>query len=172
MMELRRLRLEDEASFAAAMAEVSEEILDWEFAIGYTRTGGFADYIRKLGMWETGVDLPEGFVPSTFLVGVAEGVIVGRVSIRHWLNDFLERIGGHVGYGVIPSCRRRGYATQMLKLALPVCASLGLPQVLLTCDEDNAGSIRVIETCGGVFDGMTASPELCVPKRRYWIATR
>lgn len=169
-LELRRLRLEDEASFQMALADAGAEQLTWEFAIGYTRAGSFTDYVSKLGKWEDGIDLPAGFVPSTFLVGVVGGAIVGRVSIRHQLNDFLERIGGHVGYGVIPSCRGRGYATQMLKLALPVCADLRLARILLTCDLDNEASVRVIEKCGGVFEGLTNCPELSVQKRRYWIS--
>lgn len=65
-----------------------------------------------------------GKCENTFLVGVVEHEIVGRLSLRHYLNDFLARIGGHIGYGVTPAHRKKGYATEMLKQALPICSSL------------------------------------------------
>jgi predicted acetyltransferase len=108
----------------------------------------FAEYIRRLGCWSKGQELPEKFVPNTFLVGVVGNTIIGRVSIRHELNEFLLQYGGHVGYGVVSSQRNRGYATQMLRLTLPIAAQLGIARILVTCDEDNLASRRVIEKNG------------------------
>jgi ribosomal protein S18 acetylase RimI-like enzyme len=75
-----------------------------------------------------GVDLPDGRVPATFLVADVAGVIVGRVSVRHELNDRLSLVGGHIGYAVRPSFRRRGYVTAMLRHALGVARSRVLDQ--------------------------------------------
>src|SRR6185503_15708940 len=96
--------------------------------------------------------------------------IVGRVSIRHELNEFLMRIGGHIGYTVVPEFRRRGYATEMLRQSLAISRQrFGLTRVLVTCDDDNVGSIRTIEKNGGVLENIVTGPDLDTPKRRYWI---
>ncbi|MBO0922081.1 GNAT family N-acetyltransferase [Cellulomonas sp. zg-ZUI222] len=115
------------------------------------------------------VGLPDGWVPDTFLVADIDGLIVGRVSVRHWLTPALAEAGGHIGYGVLPEHRRRGYATAMLRDALGVARSVGVRDALVTCDDDNVGSLRTIERCGGVLqdvvhgDGRTT--------RRYLVPT-
>jgi predicted acetyltransferase len=90
--------------------------------------------------------------------------LVGRVSIRHELNVFLTEIGGHIGFGVRPARRRRGYAGEILGQALVIARALGVDAALVTCDEDNVVSARVIEGAGGVFEDIRART------RRYWIA--
>jgi predicted acetyltransferase len=168
-LELRPLRAEDEVSFKNAIAASTDEIPSFEFAFDFDESIPFTEYIAKLEGWPLGKRLPETFVPNTFLVGVVDGQIVGRLSIRHRLNDFLERIGGHIGYGIIRRYRRHGYGTEMLKQALPICSSLGIKKVLITCDIDNLGSRKVIERCGGIFENVTHDSQLTVQKRRYWI---
>ncbi|MGH3349168.1 MAG: GNAT family N-acetyltransferase [Nocardioides sp.] len=96
--------------------------------------------------------------------------VVGFIQLRHELNDFLENVGGHIGYSVRPSARRQGHARRALGLLLGEARVLGLERVLITCDDDNAASARTIESQGGelqdVFDGSAYG---CGLKRRYWI---
>ena len=90
---------------------------------------------------------------------------LGRLSIRHVLTDGLREFGGHIGYVVRPSARRHGYAGAMLKAALPVARGLGVDPALHTCDDTNAGSLRVIESNGGVFEDKRGD------KLRFWLPT-
>jgi predicted acetyltransferase len=91
--------------------------------------------------------------------------VVGFLALRHRLNAWLLEEGGHIGYGVRPSRRGQGHASRALRLALGSAAELGLDRVLVTCDEDNVGSRRTIERCGGAYEDSRNG------KRRYWIVT-
>lgn len=106
---------------------------------------------------------PAGRVPCTFLWLVEGDEYLASVALRHELNDFLLREGGHIGYSVRPSARRRGYAGTALAQTLELAAQSGMTRVLLTCDEDNVGSRTVIERAGGVYEDSRAG------KRRYWV---
>jgi predicted acetyltransferase len=125
-------------------------------------------YIDLLNDWAKGKGLPEDWVPCDEFWIVKGGIVVGSVGIRHRLNDWLRRVGGHIGYDVHPAYRNQGIATFALKEALKIVASLGVPEALITCSDDNAASTRVIEKCGGVriTDATTSKG---VTKRRYVI---
>jgi predicted acetyltransferase len=112
----------------------------------------------------------EAFVPATHLWGVMGEQFVGRISIRHELTDTLRVVGGHIGYDTVPSFRGRGVATEMLRQALPVARALGLTEVLVTCDDTNAASIRVIEKNGGVLREKREIDPAKPWKRHYWIS--
>ncbi|WP_424952142.1 GNAT family N-acetyltransferase [Deinococcus sp.] len=108
-------------------------------------------------------------VPETVFWGVVRGEYVGRVSLRHHLNERLDAWGGHIGYEARPSRRRRGYGHALLAGVLPYAWALGLTRVLLHCDETNLASIRIIEGTGGVFAGSRSNLEReGAPGRAYW----
>ena len=107
---------------------------------------------------------------KTHLWAVADQQFVGRISIHHELNDALRIEGGHIGYDTVPSFRRRGVATEMLRQALPIARALGLTEVLLTCDDTNSASIRVIERNGGSLrEAKVLAPDR--PLKRYYEIT-
>lgn len=123
----------------------------------------FVDALHAEALEET--PRPEGFVPTTTLWWTEGDDYLGRIAIRHRLNEFLLGVGGHIGYDVRPSRRREGHATSMLRAALPHARALGIDSALVTCDSDNVASIRVIEAAGGVFEDQRGI------KRRYWVDT-
>ena len=138
----------------------------------YEEGMSFGRYLEVLAERERGENLPANHVPSTFLFAFAGTRIVGRVSIRHSLNPHLERVGGHIGYVVVPGYRRQGYATAILQQSLQIAhQKIGLKRVLVTCDDGNVGSIRTIEKNGGVLESIVTGPDGDIPKRRYWIVT-
>jgi len=168
---LRRPTLDEEDEFLRAHRATTPE---WPtFLHDYQDGMALAQYLEALGRRERGVNLPPDHVPETFLFAFKGHRIVGRVTIRHALNDALRRGGGHIGYIVVPEFRRQGCATEILRQALRIAHDqLGLARVLVTCDDDNVGSIRTIEKNGGVLEGIVGGPDLDTPKRRYWIDTR
>jgi predicted acetyltransferase len=103
-------------------------------------------------------------VPMTELWYVSGDVYLGGLSIRHRLTPELLREGGHIGYNVVPEHRRQGHATAMLARAVVLCRALGVTRVLVTCDDSNIGSRRVIEANGGVL------AEVADGTCRYWIS--
>jgi predicted acetyltransferase len=165
-LRLRPLRPDDEAAFRAAHRVMAAE--GFSFGTGFEPGTPWDAFLKTLDDERAGVGLRPGRVPGTLLVADVGGEIVGRSSIRHALNGFLEREGGHIGYGVLPAYRRRGYATEILRQSLIIARSIGIDRVLVTCDDDNVGSIAVIEACGGQLDSVIQAPP---PRRvrRYWI---
>ncbi|AMY07021.1 putative acetyltransferase [Luteitalea pratensis] len=161
---------DEEQEFLRAHQATSPDVPN--FLHDYEEGVPFGRYLEVLAERARGEELLPGHVASTFLFAFAGPRIVGRVSIRHALNPYLERVGGHIGYAVVPEFRRRGVATEMLRQALVIARDrLALGRVLVTCDDDNVGSIRTIEKNGGVLESIIAGPEMAKAKRRYWIDT-
>jgi predicted acetyltransferase len=162
MLNLRPLEENDERQVRDAHRAMESD--DFVFAPGLTAASDWDAYRESLGQQSLGIGLPDGWVPSTFLVADVGGRIVGRTSIRHRLTEELARLGGHIGFCVLPTHRRCGYATQILRQSLVIACQLELPEVLLTCDESNVGSRVVIEACGGTLESVasaTATSRIC-----------
>lgn len=132
---------DDDASFAAYIARLRADVLDE-------------------------APRPAGYVPCTTLWWAEGDQCLGRVAIRHRLNDWLRDVGGHIGYDVRPSCRRQGHGTAILAAALPVAADLGIDPALITCDVTNVASRKLIETAGGELEDDRRG------KLRFWVSTR
>jgi predicted acetyltransferase len=165
-------------SFAAAMDEFRGEgrgsVVDATVVGRYVRDlseewstddrfRAFVDGIKAQRLEET--PRPEGRVPDTELWWAEGDEFLGRIAVRHRLTPGLLEVGGHIGYDVRPSARRRGHATEMLRQALAVAAGLGIERALITCDVDNVGSRTVIERNGGVLEDERAG------KLRFWAPT-
>ena len=111
-----------------------------------------------------------GRVPDSvfFLLDNDRDRLLGAVNIRHYLSDSLLKEGGHIGDGIRPSERRRGYGTEIVRLALIECLKLGITRVLMTCDKDNVASAKTIIKNGGVLENEFVNSEGNV-EQRYWI---
>lgn len=129
------------------------------------------DVIKLCRGYRRGTNLQPGWVAQTTFWLIDKGEFVGEISIRHSLTDSLLRYGGHIGYGVRYSKWKLGYGTKMLALALKKAKEMGLDRVLITCDEDNSGSAKVIENNGGVLENIVENNVngKQIHTKRYWI---
>lgn len=166
----------DEAVLVELSGELKPEIVAMaeEYrASGDERYGevleDFSAYLRSVERYARGVNLPPGHVPSDAFFLVHRGRVVGRSGLRHRLTPALELEGGHIGYDIRPSARRRGYGKRILALTLERAKMIGLERVLLTCDTDNVASARIIESNGGRFSGHAVSERTGKQISQYWI---
>lgn len=112
----------------------------------------------------------DGKVPDSvfFLLDVDRDHLLGAVNIRHSLNAYLSQFGGHIGDGIRPSERGKGYATEMIRLSLAECKKLGIEKVLMVCDKSNIASAKTILKNGGVLENELLDQDGEVIQR-YWI---
>lgn len=129
------------------------------------------DIFDKFQCYRTGSNIPENHVPSNYYWLIENGEFIGEVSIRHKLTDELLRRGGHIGYGVRHSRWNKGYGTELLRQALLKAKSINLYDVLITCNDDNIGSAKVIEKNGGLLENKLENvvEGKQILTRRYWI---
>ena len=150
-----------------------------EFAEDYRDSGedryaaALADpdaYLRWLADMERAETCPPGLVAQTTFWAVDdEDRVLASSRLRHGLSPALRREGGHIGYDVRPSARRRGLGTRLLSLTLEEARRIGLPRVLLTCDDDNVASGRIILANGGLEIDPSVSDRTGKVVRRFWI---
>ena len=136
---------------------------------GLDRLSSIEDWLEELKKRSSEDTVPEGLIPSSTYLGVREkdNYIVGMIDIRHYLNEYLTQVGGNIGYSVRKTERNKGYAKQMLKLALEKCKELKIKKVLITCDEDNIASEKVILSANAKLEDIrNVDGE---NKKRFWI---
>lgn len=161
--------IEPDATWQAAFLDMAAEFAtsgDTRYQAALT---DFTGYFQRLQQFARGEDLPPDRVRETTYWGVEGDMIVGTVRLRHARTPLLAQIGGHIGYNIRPSQRRKGYGTALLAGALEQARQCGLPGVLITCDTDNIGSARIIEKNGGQLINQTMVDGYAKLISRYWI---
>ncbi|MCL2407686.1 MAG: GNAT family N-acetyltransferase [Defluviitaleaceae bacterium] len=135
-------------AYRQAHFDADEKVIDGD--CGFDEAESYESWLSHLGIVETGRH--EVFVLSSTYFAEKGCEIVGVVDIRHHLNEHLLKVGGHISYSVHPNQRRKGYATEILRLALHKCRDLGIKEVLVTCNKANIGSHKTILNNGGVLE--------------------
>ena len=173
MIRLELPSIKYKESYLKAVREIMEKGAENESNEHYLRRNindlenNFEEFVQELK--DKKIKPKENRVPSTeFWIIDEHNEYCGRISLRHSLNEQLEKFGGHIGYDIIPSKRGNNYATKALTLCLKEAKKLGLEKVLLTCDNDNIASIKSIERNGGVLENKIRH-KTEVLTRRYWI---
>ncbi len=130
----------------------------------------FDEYLQTLRQAET--EPLAGRVPATRFWLIVDGAAyAGELELRHSLNDALRRYGGHIGYKIRPSQRRKGYGTRLCRLGIEEARRRGIMDILITCDDDNIGSRKIIEANGGLLADKVDNHRAALT-RRYWIRSQ
>ncbi len=156
-MEKLILKKPDE-SYAAQIIEYKAEFIaagsSMDGCSSLRKTDDPFRFIQNCRDYSKKETVPAPLVPADlyFLIRPEDDRLLGMVDIRHYLNDHLLKCGGHIGYSIRPTERRKGYSKDILRLALEKCAELGIGRVLVTCNDGNIASEKTIISCGGVFE--------------------
>jgi predicted acetyltransferase len=154
----------------AIMEAVREFHAAGEYDVTAEQLGArWEEVIRKLAADKDPANAPPGEVASEDFFLMEGDVWIGKLTFRPTINAKYLHSGGHIGYEIRPSKRRQGYGTALLRLALDKARGRGLNRVLLTCNEDNLGSRKVIEANGGQLENAVAVADQTAKKLRFWI---
>jgi len=181
-MDLTHARLEPpsveyKASFIQAVREFQSEPCPfnsggmgrYEDVSADDLDANFGLFLQELNDFVLGRNLKPGWVRQSTFWLIDHREFIGRATVRHFLNEHLMRIGGHIGYEIRPTQRKRGYGKLILRLALQEARALGIDRALLTCDSTNAASRRIIETNGGRLEDELQQGDGRPSKLRFWI---
>lgn len=148
------------------------QIAPWFLDKQFSTIESFEEFIRMLDQYENSNISNEYSSTTSYFVVDEDGCLVGGASLRHYLTVKGYNTWGHIGYGVRPSERGKGYATEILKLVLFEARKKHIYRVLVGAHEDNIASRRVIEKCGGIFDNIVEDRDSNKKICRYWIDNR
>ena len=163
------------SEYASQIAEYRQEFLDEGGSMDgcgpQRRFDDPEEFIQLCRDYEDPETVPSHLVPATQFIFVrkSDNRLVGMLQVRHKFNDYLEKYAGHIGYSVRPSERRKGYAKEMLKMALPFCREIGLDKVLISCIDGNIGSEKTILANGGIYESTVHEPNGDKYLKRFWI---
>jgi len=131
----------------------------------------FPAFLRQLRDCSRGIGIPEGFAPhTTYWLVRDDRDVVGVSSLRHRMTEALWKNGCHIGYGIRPSERRKGYATLILRETLVKAKEMGISTVYVTCFKGNIGSAKAIRKNGGTLEAEYPLEGHSDHMQRYWIA--
>ena len=163
------------SEYASQIVEYRQEFLDAGDSMDgcgpLRRLEDPEEYIKVCKDYESTKEVCAKLVPATqfLFIRKSDNRLVGMIQVRHCFNDYLEKYAGHIGYSVRPCERRKGYAKEMLKKALPYCREIGLDRVLITCIDGNVGSEKTILANGGVYESTVYEPNEKEYLKRFWI---
>lgn len=157
-----------QVSFLKALQEFQAEGRDLEIPLEEV-AANFGNFVQRLREQADPAKLKTGWVPHWYFWLIDDDEYIGRLILRCELNEHLLQIGGHMGYQIRPSCRRQGYGRLILKYGLERAKTFGLAKVLLTCDEDNLSSRRIIESHAGMLENIIEVEQWPAKVCRYWI---
>ncbi len=149
-MKLIKPTIDYQDSYQSYIEELGEEER-YPFPLDFD-DNDFTAWLQRVAEFEHGIDLPDGYVPSSTYFMVADGEILGVSNLRHQMNDVLIEAGGHIGLSTRPSLRGQGLGVQLLKMTLVEASQMGINEVHIHCYQDNRASAKMIEACGGSLD--------------------
>ncbi len=167
-LTLRELAINDEKAFLSGLEDWKYEELSW-YTFSWKPGMSHAEHLADLENFKDKSKVPKHFVAATMLYAFVDGQIVGRLNIRHELNENLLFRGGHIGYAVSPLHRNKGYATEIFRQGIGFCQKLGFKKLLVTCADQNIHSWKVIEKFGAVLENKILDEEKNEYVRRYWV---
>src|SRR3989338_3662863 len=167
-MELVSPSVEHKKTFKQALDEMqgASDMRFWE-EVGSPRD--IEEYIQVRLDHAEGKNLPKEWIPASTYWLIDHGKFIGETTIRHELTEHLRNVGGQIGYWIRPSSRHQGYGTEILRLALQEARKLGLDRIVITCDETNMASRKIIESNGGIFERAQDMGPQNPKKLLFWI---
>ena len=136
---------------------------------GFMRHSDYDEWLKRVALWRDAETSPLNVPSDTyFSLRKSDNKIIGTIQLRHYLTEKLEKSGGHIGYGVRPSERGKGYGTRQLALVLEKAKALGISRVMISCDKDNPASAKTAMKNGGVLtrEGLD---DKGIEEQTYWI---
>jgi predicted acetyltransferase len=150
-MKIEKISLKHKEAILEMCKEYNLNNEDYNGAFFIKNIIDYEEKIKELDNASNGILDNPAFVPYTCYVFIIENKIVGVGSVRHYLNEYLEKFGGHIGYSIRPTERKKGYGSKALELLINQAKEMNIEKILITCNINNIGSKKVIENNNGKF---------------------